>query len=135
MPMGDPSPEEIGHSFIDAFNRRDGDGLVELCDPAIEFYPTLLVGERRVYHGHDGLRRWVAELEETKSDHQVRVREVRVLEPLRFLVLSEVVFEGDVVTPSAMVARLAPSGGIVEARAYLSDEELLTKLGIVPPQS
>lgn len=72
MPVGEASPEELGHRFIDAFNRRDANGLVALCHPEIEFNPTILVGERRTYRGHDGLRHWVAQLEESGSEHRAR---------------------------------------------------------------
>lgn len=59
--------DEIGRDFTDAFNRRDADGLVALADPAIEFCPTELVGSRRAYHGHEGLRQWVADLGNRRS--------------------------------------------------------------------
>lgn len=125
------SVETIGHCFVDAFNRRDADALVALADPEIEFSPTSLVGARHTYHGHDGLRRWVRELKQALIEHQVRVREVRVLDDIRFVVLSEVLLEGDTVSPSAMLARVSADGLIVEAHAYLTDEQLLVKLGLV----
>jgi hypothetical protein len=128
----DVSPEEIANRFIEAFNQRDAERLVTLCDPSIEFHPTVLIGERRVYHGHDGVRQWVAQLVESGGEHQVRVREVRVLDPNRFLVLSEVLLGGQAITPSAMLARLGPDGGITEVHAYLSDEQMLIRLGLVP---
>jgi hypothetical protein len=126
------SIEAIAHRFIDAFNRRDAESLVALSDPEIEFHPTLLVGGRRVYHGHDGLRRWVSELGVATVQHQVRVREVRALEADRLLVLSEVYLDGDLLSPAAMIATLSAEGRIVEAQAYLTDERLLTHLGLVP---
>lgn len=135
MSAADVSPEEIADRFIEAFNERDADGLIALCDPAIEFHPTVLVGERRVYHGHDGVRRWVAQLVESGGEHRVRVREVRVLDPDRFLVLSEVLLGGKAITPSAMLARLGPDGGITEVHAYLSDEQMLIRLGLVPERT
>ena len=53
-----PSPEDVGRSFIDAFNRRDADGIVALCHPEIDFSPTGIAtgGRRRAYRGHDGMR-------------------------------------------------------------------------------
>jgi hypothetical protein len=126
--------ERIGHRFVDAFNRRDVDELVALADPDIEFHPTSIVGGRRVYHGHDGLRRWATELGIAEIDHKVRVREVRPLDESRFLLLCEVLVDGELVTPSAMLASLTETGKIVEAHAYLTDEEVLTQLDIVPEQ-
>jgi hypothetical protein len=127
--------EEIGRGFVEAFNRRDADGLVALCDPGVEFHPTLLVGARRVYRGHEGLRAWIAELDEGGSTHQVRVREVRILGENRFAVLSEVCLGEEFITHSAMLGRLAPGdeSRIIRAEAYLSDEQTLAGLGLLDP--
>jgi len=125
------SIEAIGRQFIDAFNRREAEELIALCDPGIEFRPTSLVGERRRYNGHEGLRRWVAELDESRIEHQVRIREVRPTEN-GFLVLSEVLLDGEFVSPSAMLARLNEAGLIVKARAFLTDEETLKQVGWAP---
>ena len=120
--------ESIARRFIDAFNRRDAEDLVALAHPEIEFHPTSLVGARRVYHGHDGLRRWVAELVARAIDHRVRVCEVRPLDERRFVLISEVLLGDEPAAPSAMVATLAADGGIVLARAYLTDEQTLTQV-------
>jgi hypothetical protein len=134
MPGADVSFDLIARRFVDAFNRRDADGLVALSDPVIEFHPTSLVGRRQRYDGHDGLRRWVAELEASSLGHQVRVREVRPRED-GFVLLSEVLLDGKLVTPSAMVARLSDRHAIVEARAFLTDAELLAHIGVMPDES
>jgi hypothetical protein len=122
--------ERIGRAFIAAFNRRDADALVRLCDPAIDFHPTPLVGSHRVYRGHAGLAQWVRDLHESPINHRVRVRKVLELDESRFLLLSEVLVDGEVVSPSALLARLGEDGLIVEAHAYLSDEEILAQLGL-----
>jgi hypothetical protein len=134
MPSSDISFELIARRFIDAFNQRDADGLVALSDPEIEFHPTSLVGKRQRYDGHDGLRRWVAELEASSLRHQVRACEVRQHED-GFILLSEVLLEGKLITPSAMVARLNEEHAIVEARAFLTDAELLARIGVMPDES
>ncbi len=133
--MGDEelSAEQLGQRFIDAFNRRDADALVALAHPDVEFLPTMLVGQRAVYRGHDGLRRWVADLVASGAVHQVRVRTVRRLSAERFAVLTEVLIEGDVTSPSAMIAALR-DGLIVRAKAYLSDEQTLIRVGVLPPR-
>lgn len=121
--------EAVARGFVEAFNRRDADSLVALCDPAIDWRPSLLVGARRTYRGHEGIRRWVADLGESHIAHTALVREVRVIEPDGFVVVSEVLAAGQRLSPSAMLGRLGGSGLIVAARAYLSDEELLEHLG------
>lgn len=124
--------EELARRFIDGFNRRDADALVTLSHPRIEFLPTILVGQRAVYHGHDGLRRWIGDLHTSGAAHEVRVRKVRVLAPDRFAVLTEVLIDGELLSPSAMIAKLE-EGLIVHAKAYLSDEVTLIRVGVLPP--
>ncbi len=124
--------EELARRFIDAFNRRDTDALIVLSHAQIEFLPTILVGQRAVYHGHDGLRRWVDDLKTSGAAHEVRVRKVRVLAPDRFAVLTEVLLDGELLSPSAMVAWLE-DGLIIRAKAYLSDERTLIRVGVIPP--
>jgi hypothetical protein len=121
----------VGHRFVEAFNRRDANALIALTDPEVEFSPTSLVSTRRTYRGHDGMRRWVSELRQSAIEHQVRVREVRVLDAARIVVLSEVLLGGESISPSAMLARLSPDGLIVEAHAYLTDEPMLIQLGLL----
>ncbi len=120
--------ERIAHGFIDAFNRRDVDGLIAFADPDIKFHPTVLVGDIRAYRGHEGLRRWVEDLSSAEAEHQVRVREVRPLDSVYFIVLSDVLLYGEVLGPSAMLGRLTATGEIGEAHAYLSDESMLATL-------
>lgn len=124
--------EEIARGFVDAFNRRDVEDLVALADPQIEFHPTPLAGSHDGFHGHAGLREWMARLTASDLGHQARVREVRVLDENRFMLLTEVLVEDEVLSPSAMLARLGDSGLIVEARAFLSDEQMLREIGLLP---
>jgi len=128
------SAEELGRRFIEGFNRRDADALVALVHPELEFLPTVLVGQRAVYHGHDGLRRWVADLVASDAAHKVRVREVREIAPDRYVVLTEVLIGGEVTSPSAMLATTR-DGLIVTAKAYLSDEQTLIRVGVLPPRA
>ena len=46
---------------IEAFNARDVDGIVALCDPAIELHSAVTAS---VYSGHEGVRSWHRDLEE-----------------------------------------------------------------------
>lgn len=132
MPADRPQAQatQIGHRFIEAFNLRDAEALVALTHPDIEFRPTMLVGSKRVYVGHEGLRAWVADLVASGAEHQVRVREVRMLGDERLIVLTEVLLDGETISPSAMVATLR-DGKIIEAKAYLSDETTLKELDLL----
>jgi ketosteroid isomerase-like protein len=122
--------DRIAHDFVNAFNLRDTEALVALTHPEVEFRPTMLAGSKRVYKGHDDLRTWVADLVASGAEHQVRVREVRALGEERLILLTEVLLDGEAITPSAMVATLR-DGKIVEAKAYLSDETTLNGLDLL----
>jgi SnoaL-like protein len=129
------SVETIGRRYVDAFNRRDIEGLVALSHSAIEFRPTMLVGARRRYDGHEGLRRWFEEMGGSEIEIQIRVSEVRALGDDGFLVLSEILLDDKLVSPAAMLARLAGDGRIIEARSFLTDEEMLRQVGWAPDPS
>ncbi|MBS1870804.1 MAG: nuclear transport factor 2 family protein [Actinobacteria bacterium] len=118
-------------AFVEAFNDRDADALVALAHPRIVFRPTTLVGQRRTYHGHEGLRRWVAEIDATGADFQVHIREIRPLRPSGFLVLSKLRVGDELITDSAMIASVH-QGEIIEAHGYLSDEQMLADLDLIP---
>jgi ketosteroid isomerase-like protein len=123
--------EALAHRFVEAFNSRDADELVALAHRRIVFRPSTLAGPRRTYHGHDGLRRWMAELTATRLDFQVRIREIRQLGPGGFLVLSKVHVDGELLADAAMIATVH-EGAVLEAHSYLTDELLLARLGMIP---
>ena len=71
---------EVVRRGHDTFNRRDLDAYLASCDPEMEFTPY----ERAVeglgpYRGHDDVRRWWEELNETLGDFQVELSEMRDL--------------------------------------------------------
>jgi len=134
-PRLDLSPDNdavvsLAHAFVKAFNDRDADGLVALAHSRIVFRPTALVGRRRTYHGHAGLRRWVTELEAMPVDFRLHIREIRPQRPSGFLVLSTLHVGEDLITDSAMIAALC-EGRVIEAHSYLSDEGMLVRLGLI----
>jgi limonene-1,2-epoxide hydrolase len=53
MPPGGSTDVELVERFVDAFNRRDMEALLALCDVEIELYSP--AGPLR---GHEGVRRW-----------------------------------------------------------------------------
>ncbi len=124
--------EAAGRTFVDAHNRRDFEALCALTDPEIAFHPTSLTGGERIYRGHEGLRRWVDHLHESKIVHRAQIRELRVLDENRLMILTNVLVDGELVTEAAMLTRLTDDGAIAEIHAYLSDEEMLKQVGLLP---
>jgi hypothetical protein len=117
--------ERLGREFVEAVDSRDADRAVALAHPQL-VYQSSPVGGRRVYHGHEGLRRRVAELESV--DYDMTDLQVRVLDEQRFVALMNLHIEG-VEQPGALVARVQ-DGLVIEAHAYFSDESLLAELGV-----
>jgi hypothetical protein len=51
--------------FVDAYNSRQLEAQIELFDPATDLVPVRAVLEETVYRGHDGIRRFAGNLEES----------------------------------------------------------------------
>ena len=59
---------ELHRRATEAYNARDIDAYIALCDSRIEFHSVLAAVEGGVYHGHDGLRRSVEDIEDAMGD-------------------------------------------------------------------
>jgi hypothetical protein len=64
---------ELNRRWIEAFNRRDIETLIGMCDPAIEFRSVSAAVGGGVYYGHDGMRRWHRDIREAWGE-QIRVQ-------------------------------------------------------------
>lgn len=126
--------EQVARQFVDGFNARDVEALLRASHERIIYYPSALVGERRSYAGHDGLRAWVAQLVARGAQFQARIREIRALPPDRFAVLGEVWLANELISPSALIGTVR-DGRIIEGRGYLTEESTLRQLGLLPERS
>jgi len=50
---------ELVQTAFDAFNRRDVEGLLALCEPDVEVHSLMTEAERADYRGFDGVRDWL----------------------------------------------------------------------------
>jgi ketosteroid isomerase-like protein len=55
---------EVVRRGFEAFNARDVEAIVELCDPAVEWLPFRAQLDGVAYRGHDGIRRFVADMDD-----------------------------------------------------------------------
>ena len=125
---------QTARAFTEAFNRRDVEALISHCDPQIEFHSTFAAVGGAVYHGHDGMRRFIRDLDEAWGG------EIRS-EPEAYFDLGEhtltfTVLHGrgresgaEVVLPIAVVSRLR-DGLFVYYKAYIHREDALRDLGV-----
>ena len=57
---------ELLRTWIEAYNARNMEAFVGSCDPGVELYSLFAaVGGVTLYRGHDGVRRWWREFEES----------------------------------------------------------------------
>jgi CheY-like chemotaxis protein len=133
-PVADRVIEGIAHRLVDAYNRRDRAAWVGIFHPDMEFQPTMLIGARAVYRGHNGAKRYLDELRKRGVQQQARIRELRRIGPTEFALLTDILLGSEIVSPGAVTIRLQDDK-IIEARAYLSDPDILASLDVIPHES
>lgn len=76
-PAPSPNADLVRRAF-ERFAARDADALVELMDPEGAIYPYA-IDERRHdgYRGHEGLRRYVADVDAMFESFDVHIDEIR----------------------------------------------------------
>jgi ketosteroid isomerase-like protein len=71
---------DLLHQTFDAFNRRDLDAFLALCDPDVEFISYLMQVEGgEPYRGHGGVRSWWERLLAVYPDFRAEIEVVRDL--------------------------------------------------------
>ena len=132
MPPVAQIPETIVSRWVEAFNARDLDGMLVLLDVRVAFHPLRLIGLRGSYGGHDGVREWFAQL--TRLRHELRI----VLSDARGVGEGQVFAAGSLslaggpdIGPFCALHRL-DGGLIVAAYHYLSDPDMIERLGLIP---
>ena len=68
---------EIVRAAIEAWNRADFEDWIRAWDERTEFHPLRAQSNGRTYSGHDGLRRFVAEIAEEWDGVRLEVDEIR----------------------------------------------------------
>ena len=124
---------ELQRRLTNAFNARDLEAFISLCDPDVEVHSTFAeLGA--IYHGHDGVRRWHRDFEDA-WEKNIRI-EVQSYFDLGEYTLLFSVWHGrgrqsglDVALPGAQVARWR-DGRLVYIKGYTDREDALVELGV-----
>jgi ketosteroid isomerase-like protein len=74
------SSADVVRRMAEAFNRRDTATLLTLLDDSVELRPFAAKLSGETYRGADGLRRWLAEVDDEWSEWEVLLDEHRMLE-------------------------------------------------------
>ena len=119
----------LAHGYVDAYNHRDLEAMLALQDESVVSYPARLFGNRG-HTGHAGVRAWWEAMVASGRWYEVVVSEIRQPGPDRVAILGEIRDHGEVLSPWGVLVRVR-NGLIVESRSYLSDGDLLDKLGLI----
>jgi ketosteroid isomerase-like protein len=121
---------------LDAGNRRDVEALLEELDPEVEWHvalPASGTGGARVYPGHEGVREFQLELDETFDEIHIECAEIRDLGD-RVLAIGHIRMTGkasgaETESPIAYVMEFT-NGKAIRLRAYLDPNEALEAVGL-----
>ncbi len=123
----------------DAFNAKDADAYIAVCHPDVRFSP-MVAGVEGGYHGHAGIRAWLAQMSETFSDSTVAIESIDVVEGA---VIVSAVFHGlgrssEAETTQPLVHAVDVRDGLVRwFAAYRDREEAMAGIrsrDATPPQ-
>jgi hypothetical protein len=125
---------ELNRRWIEAFNSRDIEAMIALCDPSVEFQSAIAAVGGGVYHGHDGMRTWHRDIQEAWGE-QIRVQPEAYFDLGEYL-LTFFVYHGRGEHSGAEVAMQGTvatrwSDGLVSyGHAYLDRADALRDLGV-----
>ena len=121
----------VVRTAVDAFNARDADRLLSLMDPEIEYRSAV---EARVYRGHDGMLRYLEDVDATMEEW--RVEDSRFVDACgdRVVHLYRMVGRGAgsgvrVTRDFAMLSHLR-NGRLLIGEVYLDQRQALEAVGL-----
>jgi ketosteroid isomerase-like protein len=91
---------DVVRLVFDRFNSGDDDGFVELCAPEIYFHDVPEIPDSQEYNGHEGVRRWLANVREPWESVEMKRWDV---EESGRCVLVEMSAEGEGATSGAVL--------------------------------
>jgi ketosteroid isomerase-like protein len=127
---------EIVRRALAAFNAGETERVLELMAPDVELVPVRAVLEGSSYRGHEGFRKFVADMMEDWQDYHPTSERFRDLGDGRVLSVGRFHARGrasgmEVETPGAWVSEVR-EGKITFVRFYADEAAALRELGLAP---
>ncbi len=127
---------EVVRRAISAYNRRDIDGFLKQFDPAVEWRALTQVmfgGEAAVYRGHEGIRKFMRDVDDAFAEAQVEYLDARDLGQ-RIVVIGHLRARGkasgaETESPLAWVIEFK-NGKVTRMWDYLDPAEALEAVGL-----
>jgi uncharacterized protein len=118
---------------IEAYNRGDVEGVIAQTDPDVRLVPMLALLEGGEYRGHEGVRKFMADMDEDWSEREVLVDEIRDLDG-RVLVLGSFRAVGrasrsEVRQPLAWLSEIR-DGRLASLQAFTDHSAALSEAGL-----
>jgi uncharacterized protein len=120
---------EVARKILDAVNRRDAEAMLPYADPEIDLQSPIIGGvEGNTYHGHQGVRDWIAETDAAFEELRFEPEEFRDLGD-DVLIIGRLHARGresgvEIDSPSAWLGTFRDGKG-VRGRGFLSIQEAL----------
>jgi ketosteroid isomerase-like protein len=127
---------EAYRRWLDAYNRRDVEAMIEGLDPEVEYHPALpmlLGGVATVYRGHEGVRSLFGEIYDSFDEIHTEYSEVRDLGD-RVVAIGRIRMRGrgsgaETESPAGSIVDFKDGKGI-RIRTFLDPQEALEAAGL-----
>jgi ketosteroid isomerase-like protein len=125
---------ELHRRALEAFNARDTEAFIGCLDPSVEYHSVITVPGGVAYHGHEGVRRYFADMGDAWGD-EFRVEAEAFFElGEHTLMFYSIHGRGqqsgaEVAMPGAQVARWR-DGLMVYGKTYVHRRDALRDLGV-----
>lgn len=130
----DSALEELVRRWIEAWNERATEALVELAHPEIVLKPLRLRGLADSYEGHDGVREWMARITREGHDHRITASPTRILAPGRALAVGTVRVGAQITSPFTGIYEQR-DGLMVFMSHYFTPASVLENIGVLEPET
>jgi ketosteroid isomerase-like protein len=127
---------ELARRVLDTLGKRDPVRLVALSDPAVEWQSFFAIGEGEgIYRGHEGTRRYMADLEDAWETARAEVDQALALGDIAVLV-GRIHYRGkgsgaENATPAGWVLKFRDNK-VLCFRAFREPEQVLEEIGVSP---
>jgi ketosteroid isomerase-like protein len=127
---------ELARKVLEALGARDAARLIALSDPGVEWYSFFAMSEGGAYHGHDGARRYMSDLDDAfevglaEVDSALEVGDVAVL-------VGRIRYRGkgsgvESASPAGWMLKFR-NGKLICFRAFREPEQALEAVGLSSP--
>lgn len=133
--MSAPAAERCGVivlRWVQAFNARDLDAMLGCVTEQVEFHPLRLGGTATRYRGRDGVREWFERSRQARHAHRIAVREVQDLGAGKVFTSSSLSLGDEADIGPVCGLYQVDRAMIVTAREYLTDPDMIERLGLIP---